>query len=685
MAAEAKQEQLLIFKGLLGSGRFGSVHLLVADASSKIQVARKYFFDEKHAEREVMRWKSVRGSTHIIEMRARGAAVPSVPVCDCNGVEYRHKLQYIEFPFMLYGSLAGILDSRFHSECCAKLTYDCEAAFSWVNCILHALHYLHNQCKVAHCDLKPDNILIGDDMLAKLSDMGSVKAFQTPLLQKEVVLPGTLAYMPPETLATGQVSAQLDMWSLGILMFELASGHLPWKMFRIALTDESKRTLITKAVLPNVDKWDGFVPSRDYSAVMLACCNPEMNLRPLTSQLLQLQCIRAWQPKANPNQRSFHPFPPIISELNNVERLRQLTDRLAVSSTELDKERSANKQLVADLAKSIQETRESNALLNEQTHQMALQSRRISELEKAERKLKKTKRAIRRFATSYAPQQKSQERQVNVEDDGAADVVFTEPQTQEHASSSQMDLIKSLLKSAQDQEDALEQEAVNYNDDYDDGDEDTAYTSLAKRQRQDENNSTSVNAPPSHLTPAELELSAPSAAAAVPKTKARKTAQPDDFEMVPLSAEQEQSNLRLVNEVFHPNKRLIAEKVAKMEELSMREAEAMQELVAFNVKQCDMGEAFTRQLSANAIKLRQFLNRCGATKLSMRWTVRENYYVFLVFLFNYDFNEKRVSQPIEPLARIDLLCRSERAFEHKKTELAKKLSAALEPVKKTDK
>ena len=111
----------------------------------------------------------------------------------------------------------------------------------------------------------------------------------------------------------------------------------------------------------------------------------------------------------------------------------------------------------------------------------------------------------------------------------------------------------------------------------------------------------------------------------------------------------------------------------------------MQELVAINVKQCDMGEAFTRQLSANAIKLRQFLNRCGATKLSMRWTVRENYYVFLVFLFCYDFNEKRVSQPIEPLARIDLLCRSERAFEHKKTELAKKLSAALEPVKKTEK
>ena len=679
--AEAKQEPRLSFKGLLGSGRFGSVHLLVADASSKIQVARKYFYDAKHAEREIQRWISVRGSTHIIEVRSRGFDVPSVPVSDCNGTEYRHKLQYIDFPFMAYGSLAGILDSRFHSACCEKLTYDNEVAFSWVNCILHALHFLHDQCKLVHCDVKPDNILIGDDMLAKLSDMGSVKQFQTPLLQKEVVLPGTLAYMPPETLATGQVSAQLDMWSLGIVMFELAAGHLPWKMFRIALTEEIKRTLITKSVLPNVDKWEGFIPSREYHAIMMACCNPELTLRPLTSQLLQLQCIRIWQPKANPNQRNFHPFPPIVSEFNNSERVRQLSDKLAVSSSELETERSTNKQLIAELAKSKQEILESNTVLNEQTHQMALQSRRIADLEKFERKLKKTKRAIRRFASSYAPEKKfGTVMEVADEYEAPADVVFTEPHTSDHASTSSNNIIASLFKAAREEEDELEQEAANY----DGEDQDSAFasttapTKLAKRQRQDENISACVNGPNDDHTGLTAEQELP---AAVPKSKCRKPAMLDDIKCVPLSAEQEQTNLRFVSEVFQPNKRLIAEKVAKNECLSMLEAEAMQELVAFNVKKCDMGEAFTRQLSSNGIKMRQYLNRCGSSKLTMKWTVRENYYIFLVFLFSYDFSEKRVAQPIEPLARIDLLCRSERSFEHKKVELAKKLMAVLEPEK----
>ena len=66
----------------------------------------------------------------------------------------------------------------------------------------------------------------------------------------------------------------------------------------------------------------------------------------------------------------------------------------------------------------------------------------------------------------------------------------------------------------------------------------------------------------------------------------------------------------------------------------------------------------------------------------MKWGVRENYYLFLVFLFSYDFSEKRFAQPIELLTRIDLICRSECSFEHKRGELAKKLSAVLLAVKK---
>ena len=156
------------------------------------------------------------------------------------------------------------------------------------------------------------------------------------------------------------------------------------------------------------------------------------------------------------------------------------------------------------------------------------------------------------------------------------------------------------------------------------------------------------------------------------------------FEMDELTKEQECNNFQLVCDAFPRNKRLIAQKVAKTDGLPIHEANAIQELVAFNIKRIELGDAFKHQLSINAIKIREHLNRCGSSKFTMKWGIHEKYYIFLVYLFSFDVKMKRVLHPIESLARIELKSRTHRSFEHKRNELIKKIKCVTRTCKKVN-
>ena len=80
---------------------------------------------------------------------------------------------------------------------------------------------------IVHADLKPDHILLlGPDRI-KVLDFGIAKA-----LAKTTVMTtnnwGTLQYVSPERLDSGQINEQVDLWSLGVMLFEMVSGHRPY-------------------------------------------------------------------------------------------------------------------------------------------------------------------------------------------------------------------------------------------------------------------------------------------------------------------------------------------------------------------------------------------------------------------------------------------------------------------------
>ena len=91
-----------------------------------------------------------------------------------------------------------------------------------------ALQHAHSQ-KIIHCDIKPQNILLDQNMNPKIADFGIAKMVtnQTMVYSKSVM--GSVHYISPEQASGGQITASSDVYSLGIVLFEMLTGQVPYK------------------------------------------------------------------------------------------------------------------------------------------------------------------------------------------------------------------------------------------------------------------------------------------------------------------------------------------------------------------------------------------------------------------------------------------------------------------------
>ena len=92
----------------------------------------------------------------------------------------------------------------------------------WISQIADALAFLHRH-HVVHRDIKPENILLDADNNAKVADFG----WSTVTAHKRSTFCGTLDYLAPEMLGESY-DHRVDIWSLGVLMFELLVGKAPF-------------------------------------------------------------------------------------------------------------------------------------------------------------------------------------------------------------------------------------------------------------------------------------------------------------------------------------------------------------------------------------------------------------------------------------------------------------------------
>lgn len=110
---------------------------------------------------------------------------------------------------------------------------DLEVAQFYFQQLVRAVSYLHEECGVAHRDIKPENLLLDKNGNLKLADFGLASKFKRKDGTKRLCYDqrGSPQYMAPEILHYDQYHADVtDIWSIGILLFVILTGELPWDL-----------------------------------------------------------------------------------------------------------------------------------------------------------------------------------------------------------------------------------------------------------------------------------------------------------------------------------------------------------------------------------------------------------------------------------------------------------------------
>ncbi len=92
--------------------------------------------------------------------------------------------------------------------------------------VLEALAAAHD-AGIVHRDVKPENVLLTDDGRIKVADFGLARA-ATAVTSTSGLLMGTAAYLAPELVARGVADARSDVYAVGVMLFELLTGGLPF-------------------------------------------------------------------------------------------------------------------------------------------------------------------------------------------------------------------------------------------------------------------------------------------------------------------------------------------------------------------------------------------------------------------------------------------------------------------------
>lgn len=146
---------------------------------------------------------------------------------------------YMVMEYCPNGSLHEVLLKASHQGRMLEQEY----IVSVVSQVAQALDFAHRH-GIIHRDVKPSNILFARDGRPVLADLGVAKAFAGPKLTRTLAAIGTPEYMSPEQGRGEEIDHRTDLYSLGVVLYELLSGHppftatTPWGIIKQHISEE---------------------------------------------------------------------------------------------------------------------------------------------------------------------------------------------------------------------------------------------------------------------------------------------------------------------------------------------------------------------------------------------------------------------------------------------------------------
>lgn len=150
---------------------------------------------------------------------------------------------------------------------------DTGTAISIANQICEGLEEAHNR-GIVHRDLKPNNIMIDDNGNARIMDFGIARTVKGKGITGSGIMIGTPEYMSPEQVEAKDVDQRSDIYSLGIIMYEMMTGRLPFEAdtpFAIGIKHKSEIPKDPKELNPQIPD--------DLSKIILKCLEKEKESR----------------------------------------------------------------------------------------------------------------------------------------------------------------------------------------------------------------------------------------------------------------------------------------------------------------------------------------------------------------------------------------------------------------------